>query len=380
MFTGFLIGALAAASAALVPAEPAFPAGQVIVSVPCQSGSCSYALYLPRGYRPDRAWPLLLGFHYSGDGVAIVERYRAAAERYGYIVAASNDSRNGSWAASTKLAQAMTDDVMARVSFDRTRIYLTGLSGGSRLALQIASENKAIAGVIASSAGYLDLQPRASLRFPVFATVGRLDFNYTEMRRMADALKSPHRLAVFEGGHVLPPDDVAMQAIEWLELQAMASGLRPRDEGLIDGLWTQATAAIHAAGETALSVRLIQETIQDFRLFRNAAPLEATLATLEKIKSVKSAMDTQRRIDRAEADLLDAIVMYEVGLADPVSRDDNLAALRSIVSDLRRRGAGAPSIDRDMALRVLDLITYAPAGRVRDRDYLALLLEPVPRR
>jgi hypothetical protein len=31
-------------------------------------------------------------------------------------------------------------------------------------------------------------------------------------------------LAVFNGGHALPPDAVALEAIEWMELQAMKSG------------------------------------------------------------------------------------------------------------------------------------------------------------
>jgi predicted esterase len=372
-------GALLAAAWTSI-ASPVPPGGQVIDNVACRAASCNYTLYLPSGYRPDRQYPLLLGFHFEANGNAIVERYRAAAEQYGYIVAASNDSRNGSWAASTKVAQAMVDDVMERVSFDPARVYLTGLSGGSRLALQIAQGNRKIAGVIASSAGYIDSQPRSSLRFPVFATVGRLDFNYTEMRRMTEALKSPHRLAVFEGGHVLPPDDVAMQAIEWLELQAMASGLRPRDESVIDAMWSRAIAAIDQAGETARAVHLSDNAIQDFRTLRDTAPLQTSVAALRKIKTVSTELGAEQRRDRAEADLIDAIVMYEVGLADPANRDSSLSALRSLVSDLRRRAVATPSVDRDVAARVLDLITYAPANRVRDQDYLAILLPPPPRR
>src|SRR5688572_29360846 len=57
----------------------------------------TYALYLPSDYSPDRPWSLLLGFHPGARGRAIVETYRAASERYGYIVAASNTSRNGPW-------------------------------------------------------------------------------------------------------------------------------------------------------------------------------------------------------------------------------------------------------------------------------------------
>src|SRR6185369_4391101 len=101
------------------------------------------------------------------------------------------------------------------------RFYLTGHSGGARVAMQVALGSSKIAGVIASSAGYPDSQPRGSVRFPIFGTAGTEDFNYIEMRLLDRALKTPHRVVIFEGGHTLPPAPVALEAIEWLELQAM---------------------------------------------------------------------------------------------------------------------------------------------------------------
>ena len=56
---------------------------------------------------------------------------------------------------------------------------------------------------------------------------------------------------IFKGGHTLPPPDVAMQAIEWLELQAMASGLRTKDDSLVDQFWAAQERAVADAGETA---------------------------------------------------------------------------------------------------------------------------------
>ena len=97
--------------------------------------------------------------------------------------------------------------------------------------MQVALGKNNIAGVIASSAGYPDSRPRASVPFAVFGTAGTEDFNYIEMRQLDRKLTSPHYLAVFIGGHALPPDSVALEAIEWMELQAMKSGRRTRDDG-----------------------------------------------------------------------------------------------------------------------------------------------------
>ena len=53
---------------------------------------------------------------------------------------------------------------------------------------------------------------RSRVRFPIFGTAGTDDFNYIEMRLLDRKLTSPHCLAVFHGGHTLPPDDVALEA------------------------------------------------------------------------------------------------------------------------------------------------------------------------
>src|SRR5258706_6568215 len=100
------------------------PRGQIVDEVRCAADpSQSYALYVPSNYSPDRPWSLLVGFHPAARGRAIVETYRAAAEQYGFIVAASNNSRNGPWQGSAARAQAMSADLGQRLSIDPKRVY-----------------------------------------------------------------------------------------------------------------------------------------------------------------------------------------------------------------------------------------------------------------
>src|SRR4029078_6998447 len=107
----------------------------------------------------------------------------------------------------------------------------SGRAGGTRGALTLAlGRNTNIAGVIASSAGYPDSTPRATVPFPLFATAGTEDLNYLEMKLLDSKLTCPHQLAMFDGGHSLPTDEVALAAIEWMELQAMKAGRRTRDD------------------------------------------------------------------------------------------------------------------------------------------------------
>ena len=64
--------------------------------------------------------------------------------------------------------------------------------------------------------------------------------------RLDRVLKGPRRVVIFEGGHTWLPVEAATEGIEWLELQGMASGARPRDQPLIDDLFARRVARAEA--------------------------------------------------------------------------------------------------------------------------------------
>src|SRR5262249_26939962 len=122
------------------------PRGQIVADVKCAEDSTqNYALYLPSAYTPDRAWPVILAFDPGGRGRNGVERYQAALEKYGYIVAGSNNSRNGS-PETGKAVAAMSSDVLARFNVNTRRVYTAGMSGGARVAFSVALASRSIAG------------------------------------------------------------------------------------------------------------------------------------------------------------------------------------------------------------------------------------------
>ncbi|PYR59852.1 MAG: hypothetical protein DMF91_13720 [Acidobacteria bacterium] len=359
-----------------IPA-PDLPRGQIVDEVTCAGDPAqSYALYLPSTYSPDRQSGLLIAFQPAARGRAMVDKYRAAAEKYGYIVAGSNNSRNGSWQVSMSSIHAMSTDISQRFSIDANRFYLTGLSGGARVAMHLALGTKnMVAGVIASSAGYPDSQPRKSLPFVVFGTAGTEDFNYIELRMLDRALTTPHRVVIFEGGHTLPPDAVALEAIEWLELQAMKSGRRTRDEALIDRLFDKRQRTIAATSDTPVTtVRLLKELVADFGGLRDVSAATARAADLSKQLDVKRALARERDDDDAEARLLDDVMRLETGLRDESRRMESLGQLRDALSRCARQAnASADSPERRRARRVLRTITMGAAERVQDVEYLKLL-------
>ena len=78
-------------------AASGFPTGEVIEEVVCRlDADQSYALYLPSDYDAERTWPILYALDASTRGphrgTRPVTLYRDVAERFGYIVASSNNS------------------------------------------------------------------------------------------------------------------------------------------------------------------------------------------------------------------------------------------------------------------------------------------------
>jgi predicted esterase len=234
---------LLAHSAAHAQTE-SMPKGQVVDRIEALNDSSqSYALYLPSNYTPDRKWPILYAFDPGARGRVPVERFKEAAEKYGWIVLGSNNSRNGPLNVVVNAWNAMLTDTHQRFAIDDERSYATGFSGGARAAVGIAVGCKCLAGVIASGAGFpAEIAPSPQMHFVFFGAAGVDDFNYPELKTLQERLTKAgiiHRVQTFEGRHEWPPVAVATAAVEWMELHGIKAGKRPRDDGFINAMWQQ---------------------------------------------------------------------------------------------------------------------------------------------
>jgi predicted esterase len=184
------------------------------IDVPGSPGQ-SYALFVPSRYAAGQRWPTLYCLDPGARGRTAVEHFAGAAEKAGFLVAGSNNSRNGPIEPSLTAIRLMVQDTHARLSIDDDRIYAAGLSGGARLALAwAAGPNGGIAGVIASSAGFGSAVPK-QIPFRIFMTTGVDDFNHDELYRLSRELARrnvPHRYAEFGGGHEWLPAALADEA------------------------------------------------------------------------------------------------------------------------------------------------------------------------
>lgn len=286
---------LAVVSTAAAAAE--LPRGEVIPSVACDGrADQSYALYVPTV--ASRPLPVVYVLDPSARGGAPVEAMRDAAERYGFVVAGSNTSRNGPMQPSLDALQAMWADTHARLPIDDTRVYFAGFSGGARAAARFARACQCTHGVLLNSAGFDgDLKDAT---FAVFAAVGRADFNYGEMAafdtRLDDA-HVPHVLRRFEGRHRWAPPEVWDEALGWLVVLEMKDGRRPRDAAAAAAALERGLARARAeeAGEPHVAWRDYQALAAAFDGVVDVTAVRARAAAMANTPAVR---DSARR-DRA---------------------------------------------------------------------------------
>jgi tetratricopeptide (TPR) repeat protein len=270
--------------------------GQIAEKVVTQADpGQSYALYVPTSYKPDRAWPILYAFDARSDGKLVAERFRAGAEKYGFLVASSNNSASdGPNTPNLAAMRAMWSDTHARFSIDDKRVYAAGFSGTVRFACNLAlSAPGSITGIIGAGAGFpFETKPTKGTPFVFFGTVGERDFNYYEVMDLDEqmtALGLAHRIELFPGAHEWMPEDLATRALGWMELQAMKKGLRAKDPALVESLWASEMARAVSAGSAGSSD---PDPVEAQRFYAGLAADFDGLAKPEAVAEVRKKAET----------------------------------------------------------------------------------------
>jgi tetratricopeptide (TPR) repeat protein len=365
---------LAQGSATAAPAtSPAsdLPRGKVIDKIVCTAKAGeSYSLYLPSGYSPARAWPILYVLDPRARGTLAAERFRAGAEKYGYILASSNNSMSdGPAEPNTEAMRAMWSDTHGRFQIDDHRVYAAGFSGTVRACCSLArAVPGTIAGVIGAGAGFpFHEPPRKGDPFVFFGTLGDKDFNYYEVMDLEPRLVETgivHRIEIFDGIHQWPPEELATRALGWMEVQAMKSGTRTKDPAVIDELWKQTLARAReaeAAGNLFQAHRYYSGAAADFAGLRAADDLaQAGRKAAELAANPALQRDWKEREIRLKHDKeflagAPAILANVNPSGQPATVAQVAAALH--IPELRAKAKNAPDPDERLAAqRVLNTL------------------------
>lgn len=303
----------------------------------------SYALYLPSAYSPVKRWPLLLVFDPFARGEVSVKLFHEAAEKYGFIVVGSNNSRN--FEDPSAAIRVLWADIKERYAIDPRRIYTAGLSGGARVASTVALACKnCITGVIANGAGLPNgAAPPGPEVSDWFLVAGTTDFNYPEqlhLKESFDARKVVSRFVVYDGPHNWMPKEFAERAVAWLQLRAMVKGLVAIDKGFVDQQFESRVAEAQTeqkAGDILASARAYREIAQDFGTLRDVKPQEAIAKSLTESKEFRKAKKDEKAALELQDEVAKKIGNLVAGIGQ--SSDERTAffsQLESAVNDTYR--------------------------------------------
>ncbi len=344
--------------------------------------SRSSAVLQPAGYSADRRWPVLFVFDPRGRAKLGLERFADAADRLGYVVVSSYDSRSDSSKdVNVQAINAMLATALNRFAIDTTRMYLAGFSGTARQIWDFAAELPAnIAGVIgfgaglpALSAGFTSaFEGRES--FAYFGGAGEDDFNFVETKGFADKLKGTMavRFAEYAGPHGWAPASISGAALEWMQSRAMLSGRIPVDSAFVTGRIAaelDSARTLERRGQLAKAAIAFQRIADDYPGWAQTREAKEGGAALASNHAVRDYLVWRATFadaeQRQETEMQRALVLARIG---STSADELLRRLD--VAALQRRAASGDSLVAPTARRLLSRVQVALAF-YEPRDHLA---------
>lgn len=282
--------------------------GQLLDSVPIPNSDDSYAIYLPHEYNEDKKWPVIMIFTPTGNGRDAVKVFEESANRYGYVIAASNGVKNGNYQENLLKSRSFYTAVLDQYPIDKNAIYLAGFSGGARLATSIAVMSSQIKGVITCGASFSNLPAYIpdKNKFFYIGMVGDQDFNFNEMQNAMGYLeqkKFDADLLVFSGGHKWAPSNYIDKAVRLLTIKSINKNIRHADQTRINDYFEM---------ELAFSQELIAENLvyrayedmnvnkSNYRFYIDKDSLRSLEKAIRKNKNYRKQRNTWNEVRRIE--------------------------------------------------------------------------------
>jgi predicted esterase len=269
-----------------------------------------YAVFVPSRYDSLHPRPLLCLMDPRGRALIPLRLLRPAAERFGYIVFSSYDTRSDEPGDPNEAAvNAMIADAQRLFAIDTRRIYLAGFSGTARAGWDYAYRlDGHIAGLLGFGAGFPPgwtppvPAPGEPGTLVFYGGAGTTDFNYQEVQDLDAYLEQRgirHHVASYDGPHGWPPESVMSDGLQWMELQAMRRGLVPRDSAWVDSLYSlrsAGAAAADSAGDRYTALLAYHAVRDDFAGLHDVTPDSARAVALTRTAKVRRALEHRAEI------------------------------------------------------------------------------------
>jgi len=188
------------------------------------SQKVTFHVYYPTSFSADTPLPMLILFSPGGQGRGILQNFRDACEKVGWIGVGCDTFRNGVPASELDpLFTELLPIIEKSVPHDPQRLFTGGMSGGASRAVQYTAKfDRPWKGVI-SCGGWLGKE--FDLEYPRGMAVAWVNGDKDEganswVAKDSEVLKKRRcktKLFAFPGGHVIGPPEVLIDAMRWVQ-------------------------------------------------------------------------------------------------------------------------------------------------------------------
>ncbi|SEL79098.1 hypothetical protein SAMN04487910_3264 [Aquimarina amphilecti] len=258
----------------------------------------TFAMYLPSAFDANVASPIVFVFDPGAEGKRGIQQFVKASESYGYILVCSNHTKNGPYDRNFDITNRLFEFMFANFRIKQDQIYLSGFSGGSRLASAIAVLTNQVAGVVGCGAGFSQESSHipSTQNFAYVGVCGDRDMNYQEMIRAKGYLQKlnfTNTLITYDGNHSWTPPDQILRAFDWLEIQAHLREVRKKEASEIYKSYKKVyNTGLEAEKESDLiiAVENYERALTTYNSFYNLDSIVNKLKIIHKSKAYKNLL------------------------------------------------------------------------------------------
>ena len=271
--------------------------------------SKSYAVYLPAAYSKTNPLPVIYFFDPHADGRLPVKKYTAIADEFSWVLVGCNNSKNGmQLQESQAVVQGMITDVSSRFFINKKLQYLSGFSGGSKVACSIAGANTSVAGLIACSGSYVNKEISFSPNIAIVSIAGERDFNYHEMVQFNEFVGSnnPHLFITTDNTHEWPPVYAMKDAFIFMLMRDMQKGLVVEKKEIVKSYletYKKKSETFAKRNDVYAAYTSYQNIVATFKGVADVAFAEKEIVALEKSSAYKSYFEKKQKLDMQEPQL-----------------------------------------------------------------------------
>ena len=323
----------------------------------------SYALFLPSAFDGKTGLPVIFVLDGEGRGKSAARLFQVAAEKQGYIIAASNDiGAENSLEENLLIAVRLVQEVTQILPVDLKSISFAGFAEGAKVATSLPLILNESHGVIYVGDQLFNLELLKGRKpFTAVGIVGNQQVNLGNMETGAIQLRAsgfPGILYVFEGGLEWPSGQLISSAVGSLTLEAIRSKKWPSDEALVTELYQQDLAMadkLMSVDNFLIAQNFLQSLIEKYKDIRPTDEVKDKLKVLRKSKDFKQQRKGYEEVQQKEERLWNDFVYYfneDVTTAN----FENLGWWNYQKLELQKLTEGEDKVEAAMGFRLLDLL------------------------